>query len=282
MQRLRAIASGLGALDADGAPEPQPAAATAEEPTTQPTQLLSPEEIRSFKENGFVVAKGLVSRAMTDAVLDYAWANTPPEVDRHDPQSWIDPKNRWQAEGGSLAGGIDVQRDETGKRPGIFSPMNNWKFHAAFFSDEGQRLMTLWNEGPVQAVVKQLIGGPVRQLHHAKGIYFQFPTREVDTVGDKAAGTLMPSRKVRTRGLHRDTQPFQICSAVYLDDVPSGGGGFTCLPGSHAELYPTFEHEYHYEPIQPLHDETMKRLIKTIEPHEVTGGRGDTLFYHHR
>ena len=134
--------------------------------------------------------------------------------------------------------------------------------------------MTLWNEGPVQAVVKQLIGGPVRQLHHAKGIYFQFPTREVDTVGDKAAGTLMPSRKVRTRGLHRDTQPFQICSAVYLDDVPSGGGGFTCLPGSHAELYPTFEHEYHYEPIQPLHDETMKRLIKTIEPHEVTGGRG--------
>ena len=155
MQRLRAIASGLGALDAD-APETQPAAATAEEPTTQPTQLLSPEEIRSFKENGFVVAKGLVSRAMTDAVLDYAWANTPPEVDRHDPQSWIDPKNRWQAEGGSLAGGIDVQRDETGKRPGIFSPMNNWKFHAAFFSDEGQRLMTLWNEGPVQAVVKQL------------------------------------------------------------------------------------------------------------------------------
>jgi ectoine hydroxylase-related dioxygenase (phytanoyl-CoA dioxygenase family) len=40
--------------------------------------------------------------------------------------------------------------------------------------------------------------------------------------------------------------------------------------------------EYHYEPIQPLHDETMKRLIRDTEPFEVTGSAGDTLFYHHR
>ena len=69
---------------------------------------------------------------------------------------------------------------------------------------------------------------------------------------------------------------------MYLDEVPNGGGGFTCLPRSHIELYRTFEHEYHYEPIQPLHDETMARCIETIEPHEVTGEAGDTLFYHHR
>jgi hypothetical protein len=44
---------------------------------------------------------------------------------------------------------------------------------------------------------------------------------------------------------------------------------------------PSSIYEYHFEPIQPLHDETMARCIETIEPHEVTGEAGDTLFYHH-
>ena len=51
-------------------------------------------------------------------------------MDRREPSSWIDPKNRWQAPGGSLAGGRDLRRDESGRRPGVFAPNNNWKWHA--------------------------------------------------------------------------------------------------------------------------------------------------------
>lgn len=47
-------------------------------------------------------------------------------------------------------------------------------------------------------MARQLIGGPIRHLSHAKGIYFQFPTREVDL--DPRKPYPFPSREVRIRG----------------------------------------------------------------------------------
>ena len=46
-------------------------------------------------------------------------------------------------------------------------------------------------------MARQLIGGPIRHLSHAKGIYFQFPTREVDL--DPRKPYPFPSREVRIR-----------------------------------------------------------------------------------
>jgi hypothetical protein len=86
MERLRAIAAGLIAAQPppEMCPALRPAVASAASSlrggATAPTQLLTEAELASFKANGFVVAKSLLGRAAVDAVLEIAWANTPPEV----------------------------------------------------------------------------------------------------------------------------------------------------------------------------------------------------------
>lgn len=84
MERLRAIAAGLiAAQPPPECPALRPVASAASSlggGATAPTQLLTEAELASFKANGFVVAKSLLGRAAVDAVLEIAWANTPPEV----------------------------------------------------------------------------------------------------------------------------------------------------------------------------------------------------------
>ena len=153
---------------------------------------------RVCAENGFVVIKGLVDPALCERVEDVAWASAPPivsdVVERHDVESWIDPGERggWP---------MSKRNEATGRRETIggayFERRNNIKFVAA---GTDPLVLSLFNEGPVHDVAGQLIGTPLKHAESCKGIYFIFPTR---VEGEHTE-----------LGLHRDTQPFQVCSAA--------------------------------------------------------------------
>ena len=190
------------------------AAATAEGP--EPA-LLTPAEIAAFKRDGFVVKPNLVSREVCERCLDVAWGLAPPPVtsvtSRHDQESWIDPgiRGAWP----------QLARDEaTGRRA---MPQGCWyeRHNTIKFvqDDSGSgagtdpTVLALFNSGPVQDVVAQLIGTPVKRAESCKGIYFIFPTRQDEGHHLELA-------------LHRDIQPFQVSAVVYLADTPPGAGGY--------------------------------------------------------
>ena len=235
--------------------------------------MLTPAEIAAFKRDGFVVKPNLVSREVCERCLDVAWGLAPPPVtsvtSRHDQESWIDPgiRGAWP----------QLARDEaTGRRA---MPQGCWyERHNTikFVQDDSGRgagtdptVLSLFNSGPVQDVVAQLIGTPVKHAESCKGIYFIFPTRQDEGHHLELA-------------LHRDIQPFQVSAVVYLADTPPGAGGITVVPGSHVSGYHAFEHEYHFEPRDAKESYNGSKADLELTPVETTGEAGSVVFYHHR
>ena len=160
--------------------------------------------------------KGLVDPALCERVEDVAWETAPPIVSdvvkRHDVESWLDPGER---------GGWPMSKRDaaTGRRETIggayFERRNNIKFVAAGINPI---VLSLFNDGPVHDLAGQLIGTPLKQAESCKGIYFIFPTR---VEGEHTE-----------LGLHRDTQPFQVCCQPLLAGSAASAGRLSrlCLP----------------------------------------------------
>eukprot|EP01046_Picozoa_sp_COSAG06_P051312 COSAG06_NODE_8344_length_2198_cov_1.936160_2_plen_229_part_00 len=201
------------------------------------------------------------------------WAHIQPmgvirNSDVHHP-SWIDPGLRWDVEGSRMEDGT--------RREDFFTGTENWKWHQGGFRPE---TVEMCNHKNVLPIVEELIGGPVKHSGHARGLYCIFPTR-------------LPTNKVGTSMLHRDSQPFQIGIVVYLRDVEvgesvnrdgttkRGGGAYTVLPGTHAPVYHSMASEYHSEP-GPEHNRICKELRQSVAPVEIPGKAGDVIFWHHR
>jgi hypothetical protein len=56
---------------------------------------ISPEEAAFFKENGFLIKRGVVHAADLAPFVEEFWRTiAPPCVDRHDPCTWVDPGSR--------------------------------------------------------------------------------------------------------------------------------------------------------------------------------------------
>ena len=85
-------------------------------------------------------------------------------------------------------------------------------------------------------------------------------------------GTLSP---------HHDYHPFDLGGLIYIDDVAPNSGGTTLWPQSHRALQQVLPYPQQCGMHSSTeYEATLERVKAEIVPVEVTGGAGDTLFFH--
>lgn len=224
------------------------------------TADLSPDEIAHFKDQGFIVKRGLVDeRSELRDLIDYIWEHIPQNVmERNDPASWSNgPEDRLDAEDGARLG-----------------PFSNsaWKIRSPEQFGTEPALLKLTAQHPgILAVVRQFIGGAVRPSNRARGVYAIFPK---------------PAERHTRLGVHADIVSSHVTAMVLLADVPPRSGGFTIWPGTHHALHPFWntEHGSQMDDASKIDAfiEARDRLVRETVPVECSGKAGDVVFWHPR
>jgi hypothetical protein len=219
---------------------------------------LDETEVSYFKENGFIVKRGLIDEPETfERIVDYLWENVPREiVKRDDPQTWQGaPHGQWTEE--------DVEK------AGLFGG-GSWKMRARDgIGTEPFLIDKIAHHPNMQKVVSSFIGQPIKPTQRVRGVYAIFPKP--------------PSEEGRL-GAHADQAAAQLSAMVFVDEVPPHCGGFTVWPGSHHILHPHSETTYgsrgadNAEAFAQARDE----VLRNITPVEFTGQAGDVLFWYSR
>lgn len=207
---------------------------------------LSTEEITFFKENGYLIKRGILDPGLMAQARACMWAGAPAQLKRHDPDSWTGPFAEKSDDQGS------VRYDFT------------WKYRAP--GGEAWMIELLPKNPRVWAIAEQLLGqGTLPEPERVRGIYAILPE------GDR------PEQPYRC---HVDQHPFHLGVVAYIDTVPPNGGGFTVWPGSHRLFYPTFTTQYTFTPT----DQTQAALAQVNQQPYVDcyGDAGDVVFWHHR
>ena len=251
--------------------------------------MLNTEQIRFFKNNGYVIVPGAMSRALCEQVRDLMWKALPGDarLQRDKQDSFIGPFAE-----------SDETSDERHLRTG-------YRWLNRYLGVNPQVVSLIYSES-ICAMAEQLLGAPLRQAivdgspmgsHGAA-----WPGGPTDPVlgNDGARGvycTLPYGNKAREPdGCHTDGHPFQLGVVGLIDDCPKDGGAFKVWPGSHTRLFPTFALRYDqpripYYPHLPAfkgiahssaYTAELKKVIDEIEPVECHGKAGDIVFWHHR
>jgi len=218
---------------------------------------LSEAEVAFFKENGFLVKRGLLNEKETFArIVDHVWENVPREiVNRADVKTWIDaPHGPW----------TEADAENTGPfRRG------SWKMRSRKIGTEPFLVDKIANHPRMRQFVSTMIGEPVKRANRVRGVYCVFPKSP-----DSERGL----------GPHGDHTGAQLSAMVFVETVPPHCGGFTIWPGSHR-----MSHVYHrtvYGPLDPdLAEEYVKArddVLSTVTPIEFSGKAGDVVFWHPR
>lgn len=198
--------------------------------------LLINEDKKKFKENGYLIKRKVIDPERVEAALDVIWENI--EEDRNNPETWIGKGYRVAPVGG----------EEALKR--------------IVYSD------------PVFTMAEELVGKGQLHPDGGAGPHLGFPNPAADW---------NPPRQGHLDGYHTPSNgvpkgtvsSFTLGATVYLDQVPSKGGGFTMWPGSHIVWAEYFQY----------HD--IDSLPGGIAPFdlgeglEFTGSSGDVCFWHH-
>jgi hypothetical protein len=222
------------------------------------TPTLSEEEATFFKENGFLIKRGLLDEKETfERIVDYVWENVPREiVKRDDVQTWFDaPQGLWT--------------EEDAAKLGLFG-RGSWKMRSRYgIGTEPFLLDKIGNHPHMRKVVSLFIGESLKPTERVRGIYAVFP------VPPDTDGRLSP---------HADHTASQISAMVIVDEVPPQCGGFTVWPGSHLIVHP-FSDTVH-GPVGPDHSEAYAQarddVLRNVTPVELSGQAGDVIFWHPR
>jgi hypothetical protein len=218
---------------------------------------LSEAEVAFFKENGFLVKRGLLSDKKTfDRVVDYVWKNVPREMIKRDaPETWFDaPHGQW----------TDADTEKVG-----YFGRGSWKMRSRTIGTEPFLVDKIANHPRMRKVVSLFIGEPVKRAERVRGVYCVFPK---------------PPNSQRSLGPHGDHTGAQLSAMVFVHPVPPHGGGFTIWPGSHhmSHIYHTTVHG----PLDPdLADPYVKArddVLRAVTPVEFSGQAGDVVFWHPR
>lgn len=207
---------------------------------------LSAEEIRFFKENGYLIKRGILDPQLMARARDTMWAGAPAQLQRDEPATWVGPF-------------VEKSDDRDSVRHEF-----TWKYRAP--GGEAWMIELLPKNPIVWAVAEELLGaGTLPEPDRVRGIYCILPE------GDRLA---QPYR------CHVDQHPFHLGVVAYIDSVPPNGGGFTVWPGSHRLFYPTFTTQYTFTPT----DQTQAALAQVNQQPYVDcyGEAGDVVFWHHR
>jgi hypothetical protein len=218
---------------------------------------LSEAEVAFFKENGFLVKRGILDEQETFArILDHVWEQVPREiVKRDDPETWIDaPQGEWTSE--------DSERIGQFRR-------GSWKMRSRTFGTEPMFVDQIANHPRMRQLVSSFIGEPPRRADRVRGVYCIFPKSP-----DREA-SLSP---------HGDHTGAQLSAMVFVDTVPPHCGGFTIWPGSHH-----MSHVYHRTIHGPLDDdraqaymEARDDVLNQVTPVQFHGNAGDVVLWHPR
>ena len=209
-------------------------------------QTLSQEQIIFFKENGYVIVRGLLDPVLMDRARDELWAGAPAELKRNDPDSWVGPFNEESDDPNSLRRGF------------------SWKFRSP--GSNAWMLQLLAQNPSVWAIAEQMLGaGTLQEPERARGIYCMMP---------EGAAPEHPYH------CHVDQHPFHLGVVGYIDFVPPNGGGFSVWPGSHKTFYYDFETCYTSDS-KEIHRTHRQEVSQ--QPHvDCHGNAGDVVFWHHR
>ena len=125
---------------------------------------LSADEVSFFKENGFLVKRGLLNEPETfGKIIDYAWENVPRGLlKRDDPTTWLRvPTEEWTEEDAATVGQLT---------------RGGWKFRSrGAIGSEPLFLDRIANHPRLCELVAKFIGEPVRPARRVRGVYIQFP-----------------------------------------------------------------------------------------------------------
>ena len=218
---------------------------------------LSEAEVAFFKENGFLVKRGLLDEPeVFEKVVGSVWDNVPRDlVKRDDPTTWIDaPQGEWTSE--------DAERMGPFRR-------GSWKMRGRDIGTESFFVDGIANHPRMRQTVSQFIGEMPRLANRVRGVYCIFP---------KA-----PDREARLSP-HGDHTGAQLSAMVFVSKVPPHCGGFTIWPGSHY-----MSHPFHRTVHGPLDDDQAEAYMKArnevleaVTPVEFHGNAGDVVFWHPR
>lgn len=238
-----------------------------------PGVVLSPAEIRFFKQHGFLVKHALLHHDAMAAALDRVWEHLLEVVpcdphsgwrlDRNDPSTWVNP--RWAPMPPHPQSGPHEGRAPVEYNGGIV------KLHTLGQADF--LLHGFANHPRVREVARGLLGPALRSTRFFRGVYAIFPTRN---------GTGEQAELERRRPTpHTDHGCQQLNACVYLGDVGPRAGGFTVYPGSHARMFREHRYEANWSPL-PSYPSALQEVACAVEPLELTARQGSVIFWHGR
>ncbi|MEZ4869870.1 MAG: phytanoyl-CoA dioxygenase family protein [Caldilineaceae bacterium] len=208
--------------------------------------VLADEEIAFFKENGYLIKRGILDPALMAQARESMWRGAPTQLKEDDPESWIGPF-------------VEKSDDRESVRYGY-----TWKYRAP--GNEAWMVALLPKNRTVWAIAEALLGvNTLTEPERVRGIYCILPE------GDA------PEQPYHC---HVDQHPFHLGVVAYIDTVPPNGGGFTVWPGSHRAFYPVFATQHTFTPT----DQAQPVLQKVDrQPYvDCYGNAGDVVFWHHR
>lgn len=207
---------------------------------------VSQDEIEFFKENGYLIKRGILDTELMERARERLWQGAPPTLKRDDPDTWVGPFPESTDDPNS------VWYDFT------------WKFREP--GSEDWMVQLLAKNEIVWGTAEQLLGqGTLEEPEQIRGIYCMMPEGNA------------PERPYRC---HVDRHPFHLGVVGYIDRVAPNGGGFTVWPGSHRTFYHDFETRYTFNPTQQAQADIQR--INEQPPMDCHGDAGDVVFWHHR
>ena len=212
---------------------------------TSNVNSLSTEDIRFFKSEGYLIKRGILDAGLMERARESLWEAAPPEIDRHDPDTWSRP--------------LPERREP----PNVMVD-HVWKFRERAGEDWMIRLLA--TDPQVWAMAEQLLGvGTLTHPDRIRGIYCNFPEGDDPPV---------------TPTCHCDGHAFNLGVVGYIDRVDPDGGGLKVWPGSHRRFYYDFDGRFTTD-----RDERYARNTEYFDrqPYvEFDGDAGDIIFWHYR
>ena len=248
---------------------------------------LSSEHISFFKDNGYLILKGILDKDLCAKAQDRMWSALPSDSSlvREDPQTYHGrfPESETSHDPLHIRDGYRWQLRECGTEQLLIDLVYNDQLCAIAEQLLGKDMLTppIVGEEPMGSRGPAWPGGPTDPAtgFGIRGIYFTRPRSE--RADDDA---------------HTDGHPFNLGLVGLIDDVLPDGGAFKVWPGSHKRLYPMFQMQYdqpripYYEHLpshkgiihSPEYVDELARVMADTRPIDCWGKTGDVILWHHR
>jgi len=212
---------------------------------------LSTTDLIFFKENGYLIKRGILDEVLMARARERFWDYTPERFSKDKPSSWVGPIPP------------EEEEEKTAKEP---NESRGFRLHYRTIGSEAWMVQLLAKDPTIWNMAEQMLGSDqIIEPKGIRGIYSTLPC------GDHPPAPIT---------CHTDAHPFHLGVVGYIDDVDPGGGGFTVWPGSHKQFYYAFTSQYCNEPTEehPI----IREYYNGQQPVDCYGGSGDIILWHHR